>query len=304
MTATASPVTASGPARRTSRTTSPHTHSRQRRGIRARQLVILGGVGAILLVNGFPFYWMLITSIRPATELFSSPPKYLPSGVDFSPYVRLFTDTMFPRAMVNSLIVAIGTTLLSVTVAALAAYGVTRFRFPGSRTFGTVILYAYSFAPIVIVVPLYGMFRDAGLVNSHFGLILAYSSFGVPFATWLLKPFFESMPAELEEAAFVDGANRWQSATRVVLPMATPALIAVSVFTFLLAWEDYLFARVLITRAEFKTLPVALHDLYSASLQDWSMIMAGSLVINIPVLIGFLFAQRYLIAGWGAGAIK
>jgi len=258
----------------------------------------------VVFVNGFPFYWMALTSIKPGTEVFGSPPSLVTLTPDFSAYVRLFRDTTLLSALGNSLIVAIGTTVLSVTIAALAAYGLTRFQFRGSGTFSTAILYAYTFAPIVIVVPLYGMFRDVGLINSHFGLIIAYSSFGVPFALWLLRPFFAAMPPELEEAAFMDGATRWRSATTVVLPMAAPALIAVSVFTFLLAWEDYLFARVLITEAGLKTLPVALYDLFGASLQDWPLIMAFAVVINIPVLIGFFFAQKYLVSGWGAGAVK
>lgn len=268
------------------------------------RVAIFAVAAVVVLVNGFPFYWMALTSIKPGTELFSDPPSLFTLAPDLDAYVRLFTETTMLTALRNSLIVSVGTTVLSVAVAALGAYGLTRFRFFGSGAFSTAILYAYTFAPIVIVIPLYGLFRDLGLVNSLFGLILAYSSFGVPFAMWLLRPFFAAMPPELEEAAFVDGASRWKSAWYVVMPMATPALIAVSVFTFLLAWEDYLFARVLITEADHKTLPVALYDLFGASLQDWPLIMAFSVIINVPVLIGFIFAQRYLVAGWGAGAIK
>lgn len=294
MTATAAVVVPQ--ARRRRRQTSRNT--------RATRVAITLVALAVVFINGFPFYWMALTSIKPGTEIFRDPPSLLTFAPDFSAYVRLFRDTNLLSALGNSLIVAIGTTVLSVTVAALAAYGLTRFTFPGSGTFSTAILYAYTFAPIVIVVPLYGMFREAGLINTHLGLIIAYSSFGVPFALWLLRPFFAAMPPELEEAAFVDGATRWRSATTVVLPMATPALIAVSVFTFLLAWEDYLFARVLITEPGLKTLPVALYDLFGASLQDWPLIMAFAVVINVPVLIGFFFAQKYLVSGWGAGAVK
>lgn len=263
-------------------------------------------IGIVLLVaiNGFPFYWMALTSVKPGTELFSYPPAFFTTAPDFGGFQRLFETTNFLTYAKNSLIIATGATVVSVTVSALAAYGLTRFPFPGSRAFSTAILYAYTFAPIVIVVPLYGMFREAGLINSHLGMILAYASFGVPFSLWLLQPFFRAIPAELEEAAFVDGANRVKSAWYVVFPQALPGLIAVSVFTFLLAWEDYLFARVLITQDELKTLPIALHDLYNASLQDWPLLMAAAVLINLPVLVAFLFVQKYLVAGWGAGAIK
>lgn len=266
--------------------------------------ILLIGILLILAVNLFPFYWMVLTSVKPGTQLFTNPPSFFTTTPDFSAFSRLIEGTRFLTYAKNSLIIATGSTILSIFVSALAAYGLTRFRFPGSKAFSTGILYAYTFAPIVIVVPLYGMFRDAGLINSYLGMILAYASFGVPFSMWLLRPFFLAIPLELEEAAFLDGANRLKSAWYVVLPQAGPGIIAVSVFTFLLAWEDYLFARVLITETTMKTLPVALHDLQNASLQDWPLLMAAAALVSLPVLLAFLYLQKYLIAGWGAGAIK
>ncbi|TDE89520.1 carbohydrate ABC transporter permease [Occultella glacieicola] len=266
---------------------------------------ILGiGILIVLAVNLFPFYWMVLTSVKPGTELFSNPPRFFTTAPDFGAYGRLLESTGFLTFAKNSLIISTGATLLSIAVSAMAAYGLTRFRFPGSRAFTTAILYAYTFAPIVVVVPLYGLFRDMGLINTYAGMILAYASFGVPFSMWLLRPFFNAIPKELEEAAFLDGANRVKSAWYVILPQATPGIIAVSVFTFLLAWEDYLFARVLITDTNMKTLPVALHDLQNASLQDWPLLMAAAALVSLPVLLAFLYLQKYLIAGWGAGAIK
>lgn len=265
---------------------------------------LLAGILLLVVVNGFPFYWMVLTSVKSGTELFSWPPSFFTTSPDVGGFERLFSDTNFLTYAKNSVIISTGATALSVAVSALAAYGLTRFPFPGSRAFSTAILYAYTFAPIVIVVPLYGMFRDAGLINSYLGMILAYASFGVPFSMWLLQPFFRAIPAELEEAAFLDGASRVKSVWYVVLPQAMPGLIAVSIFTFLLAWEDYIFARVLITDDKLKTLPIGLYDLFNASLQDWPLLMAAAVLVVAPVLLAFLFAQRYLIAGWGAGAIK
>lgn len=273
------------------------------RRLRPRTVLWIG-IACVVVINFFPFYWMVLTSLKPGTELFTNPPQFFTTAPDVASYVRLVVETGFLTNAKNSLIISLGATVLSIIVSSLAAYGLTRFPFPGSKAFSTGILYAYTFAPIVIVVPLYGMFRDIGLINTYQGMILAYASFGVPFSMWLLRPFFNSIPKELEEAAFIDGANRVKSAWYVVFPQATPGIIAVSVFTFLLAWEDYLFARVLITETSMKTLPVALYDLYNASLQDWPLLMAAAALVSLPVLLAFLFLQRYLIAGWGAGAIK
>ena len=270
---------------------------------RPRYLLIIGLL-AVTAVNLFPFYWMVLTSVKPGSELFSNPPRFVTTAPTIGSYVRLLESTGFLTYARNSVIISTGATVLSIVVSAMAAYGLTRFRFPGSRAFATGILYAYTFAPIVVVVPLYGLFRDLGLINTYAGMILAYASFGVPFSMWLLRPFFNAIPRELEEAAFLDGANRLKSAWYVVIPQAIPGIIAVSVFTFLLAWEDYLFARVLITDTNMKTLPVALHDLQNASLQDWPLIMAAAALVSLPVLLAFLYLQKYLIAGWGAGAIK
>lgn len=263
-------------------------------------------IGAVLIVGlcGFPLYWMVLTSVKPGSEIFSTPPQFWTTVPTLEAYARLLSTTNFTTYLRNSLVTAGGATALSLFVSTIAAYGITRFRFRGRETFARTILYAYTFAPIVIVVPLYGIFRDVGLGNSRLGLILAYGSFGVPFSLWLLRSFFASIPIDLEEAAMVDGANRPRAVWHIVFPLALPGVIAVSVFTFLLAWNDYLFAKVLITDDELKTLPVGLHDLLNASLLDWPMLMAGAVLINIPVIAGFLLTQRYLIAGWGTGGVK
>lgn len=267
-------------------------------------LLKLASVVAVVGLCAFPLYWMALTAVKPGTEIFSSPPLFFTTDPTLAAFRRLLSMTRFTTYLTNSVVTAGGATVLSLAVSTLAAYGVTRFRFRGREAFAQAVLYAYTFAPIVIVVPLYGIFRDVGLVNSRLGLVLAYASFGVPFSLWLLRSFFASIPLDLEEAALIDGANRPRAVWHVILPLALPGVIAVSVFTFLLAWNDYLFARVLITDDALKTLPVGLHDLLSASLLDWPMIMAGAVLTNLPVLIGFFFAQRYLIAGWGSGGVK
>jgi multiple sugar transport system permease protein len=160
------------------------------------------------------------------------------------------------------------------------------------------------FAPIMIIVPFYVMVRFLGLNNTHLGLVLAYTAFCLPFALWLLRSFFQAIPLDIEEAAVVDGASRVQVIFHVVLPLALPGVVATGILTFILAWNDYIFARVLISADELKTLPVGIADLYNASVVDWGMIMAAGLLVIAPVLGVFVFVQKYMVAGWGAGGVK
>ncbi len=267
-------------------------------------LWIHGAAALLALFCGFPLLWMLITSLKPDPEILTAEPVFWPSRLQFDAYLRLFEQTNFAIYFVNSVKVAGAATLLTIMVATLAAYAVTRFRFPGRELVAGTMLFTYMFAPIMIVVPFYIMVRSAGLMNTHTGLVLSYTAFSLPFSMWLLRSFFRSIPLELEEAAMIDGASRPQAVARIVVPLALPGVIAVSIFTFIVAWNDYLFARVLISSDRLKTLPVGMSDLYNATVTDWGMMMAGGVVITIPALVFFVLVQRWLIAGWGAGAVK
>jgi ABC-type glycerol-3-phosphate transport system permease component len=266
-----------------------------------RQLVfrvcVYGAAAVLLTVCAFPLAWMVITSIKPNREILTAVPALIPSTVQFDAYVRLFTTTNFLTYFYNSVFVA-GTATI------LAAYGITRFRFRGRELISTTMLFTYMFAPIMIVVPFYILMRQAGLVNTQIGLILAYATFSLPFSMWLLRSFFQSIPLDLEEAAMTDGASRPQAVARVIVPLALPGVIAVAIFTFIVAWNDYLFVRVLVSSDSLKTLPVGMNDLYVSTVTDWGMMMAGGVVITLPALVFFVIIQRYLIAGWGAGAVK
>jgi ABC-type glycerol-3-phosphate transport system permease component len=261
---------------------------------------------AFILVTlcGFPLLWMFLTSIKPDREILTAIPTFWTSEPTFGAYTRLFEQTKFWIYFKNSLIVAGGTTLLTIVVGSLAAYAITRFAFRGRNFIAGGMLFTYMFAPIMIVIPFYIMMRQAGLTNSHLGLILAYTTFCLPFCMWLLRSFFQSIPIDLEEAAMIDGCSRPQAVLRVIFPLALPGVIAVAIFTFIVAWNDYLFARVLIGADDLKTLPVGIQDLYESTVTDWGMVMAAGVMISIPALLFFLAVQRYLIAGWGAGAVK
>ena len=269
-----------------------------------KALVIYGMAATLLTVCGFPLLFMVMTTLKPDGEIISATPTLFTSNPHLEHYYRLFATTKFLTYFRNSIVVAGSATLLCVTVATLAGYGITRFRFRGREGIAGIMLFTYMFAPIMIIVPFFILMRGYGLQNSHLGLVLAYTTFALPFSMWLLRSFFQSIPIELEQAAMTDGASRPQAVLYVIVPLALPGIIAVSIFSFIVAWNDYIFTRVLITSNELKTLPVGISDLVNATLIDWGMILAGGVVITIPALLFFIMIQRYLISGWGAGAVK
>jgi ABC-type glycerol-3-phosphate transport system permease component len=263
-------------------------------------------VGATVLVFQavFPFVWMASTSMKPPAEVFAQPPYFIPEAPTWENFERLFTSTNFLTYFRNSLTVAGLAVLLTMAVGAAGAYSLTRFRYPGREQIATLILCTYMFAPIMIVIPFFILVKKVGIQNTHAALVLAFASFCLPFALWLLRAFFETIPLELEEAALVDGADRFRTVVHVVIPLALPGVIATSIFTFILAWNDYIFTRILISADELKTLPVGVQDLFHSALTDWGLIMAAGVLITIPALAFFVAVQRHLVAGWGSGGLK
>ena len=269
-----------------------------------RAIVLYVAAAALLVAGAFPLFWMLSTALKPSGEIFATPPALIPSHPTFENFQRLFADTKFTTFFQNSVVVAVATVLLTLTVAALGAYGLTRYRFRGRDTVAGVILLTYMFAPIMIIIPFYILVKQLGIVNTRLALVLSYTTFCLPFCLWVLRAFFQSIPLELEEAALVDGAHRGRAVWHVVLPLALPGLIAAAIFTFILAWNDFLFALVLITSDELKTLPVGVNDLFNATIVDWGMIMAAGVMITVPTVLFFSGVQRDLVQGWGAGGVK
>jgi len=258
----------------------------------------------LLVLGAFPFAWMLSTALKPSAEIFATPPTLVPHHATLDNFARLFRDTSFPTYFKNSVTVSLTTVVLTLVVSALGAYGLTRFAFRGRETVAGLILLTYMFAPIMIIIPFYLIVKYLGIVNTQLALVLSYTTFCLPFCLWLLRSFFQAIPLELEEAALVDGASRARAVWWVVLPLALPGLIATGIFTFILAWNDFLFALVLITSDELKTLPIGVNDLFNATIVDWGMIMAAGVVITVPTIAFFIAVQRYLIQGWGAGGVK
>ncbi|HEV8471191.1 MAG TPA: carbohydrate ABC transporter permease [Methylomirabilota bacterium] len=275
--------------------------SRRRAG---RAAALYTGGLALLLIGAFPLFWMLSTSLKPSSEIFATPPRLVPAHPTLENFARLFTDTSFVTFFRNSAMVSLATVALTLTISALGAYGLTRFTFRGRDQVAGLILMTYMFAPIMIIIPFYILVKQLGIVNTRLALVLSYTTFCLPFCLWLLRAFFQSIPLELEEAALVDGAGRGRAVWYVMLPLALPGLIATAIFTFILAYNDFLFALVLITSEELKTLPVGVNDLFNATIVDWGLIMAAGVMITLPAVAFFAAVQRYLVQGWGAGGVK
>jgi len=262
--------------------------------------VLLVLAAAVLL----PFYWMVISSFRPPEALFSSKPSLWPSHLALEHYAHVLLRTSFVAQFKNSVILAIGTTLVCILTGSFAGYSLSRFKFTGAFVVSMVIFLAMMFPATVVLIPLFLVFRTLKLLNTYWGLILAYATFALPFCTWMMKGFFDSIPVELEEAAIVDGCSRAGAMFRVAFPLAAPGVAATAMFGFLLAWNEYLFALTFTTSEDMRTLPVGLTLFSGEYYTNYGALMAASLMVCIPVLAFFLYANRYMIQGLTAGAVK
>jgi multiple sugar transport system permease protein len=200
--------------------------------------------------------------------------------------------------------VAISTTALAVFIAALGAYALARLQFMGASIMQTLLLIVYLLPGALMFIPLYGILSELGVINTRWALILTYPTSMIPFATWLLMGYYRAIPEELEHAAMVDGATRMQAFLRVTLPLTTPALLAVTLFSFTAAWKEYLFAFVFISSQKLMTLPVGLAQSIFGDIYPWGLLMAASLLISIPVVIFYMYGQRFMVAGLTAGSVK
>lgn len=281
-----------------------------RRGYRQRvflsNLFMVYVPAALLLVFVItPFLWMFLGSFKSNTELMSNQGQTLwIEQPTFQNYVNLFREYPFARFFLNSTIVATFTTAVAVSFAAFAGYSISRFRFPGRMFVGIMILATQMIPGIAILIPLYVLFNKLHLLDSYQGLIVSYNAFAIPFCTWMIKGFFDSIPSELEEAALMDGCNRWGAFWRIALPLSLPGLLATSVFAFILGWHEFIFAATFVNKTELKTLTVGIASMKSINVVDWGLLNAGAVVVSLPLAILFAFVQRYLVQGLTAGAVK
>ncbi|MFE4534411.1 carbohydrate ABC transporter permease [Streptomyces scopuliridis] len=267
--------------------------------------VVLTALAAFALL---PVYVMVSSSLKPLQDV-SGTFQWFPTNLTIRPYFDIWTTVPLAKYFVNSLIVAGSATVLSVVIAVFAAYAVSRYRFRGKRVFTVAVLSTQMFPGILFLLPLFLIFVNIGnstgveLYGSRGGLILTYLTFSLPFSIWMLIGYFDSIPRELDEAAMVDGCGPIRALFRVVVPAAVPGIVAVAVYAFMTAWGEVLFASVM-TNDTTRTLAVGLQGYATQNDVYWNQIMAASLVVSVPVVVGFLLLQRYLVAGLTAGAVK
>jgi multiple sugar transport system permease protein len=288
-------------------------------GLAATYLVLL----ATTFLVCFPLIWALSTSLKGKAEIFATPPTLIPHEPTIDNYKALITGRpqyfqsgservatgsapaeFFGRWFLNSIIVTVGSTLISIAVSTLAAYSITRFRYFGRRIVPYLSILGYMVPSIIFVFPLFLVMVRLELTDNLLSLILGYVSLTLPFCMWLMWAFMRSIPIEIEEAALIDGATRLQVFRDVVIPTALPGIIAAAIFSIIVSWNDYLFGRVFLNSLDNLTLTVGVMLFFEGTHVDWGLLMAACVLMTVPMAVLFMALQRHLVTGFGAGAVK
>lgn len=279
-------------------------------GSRFRLMRRFGRAGLYVVIVGWliatlgPYLVMLLTSFTPGKELIANGMSRLPSTLSVQGYVELFHTTPFLAYMRNSLVTAACTVVFSLVVSSAAAISLSRFRFRGRNALLTVLLIAQLFPAVLLVIPLSTMLKSGQLLDSPVGLVLVYTTFATPFATYLLKGFLDGLPPELDEAATVDGCSKFQMVRHVLFPLMRPGLTAAGTYIFIFAWNEFLYALTFTSSTASQTIPVGLQLFIGDYQIRWDLLTAGGVIAAVPVLLGFMLVQKQLIGGLAAGAVK
>jgi multiple sugar transport system permease protein len=263
----------------------------------------------LLLFTILPMVWMLLTSVKSQFAALQYPPQWWPAEPTLDNYLVLLSPTSdvgseFLQFMWNSFYVSVATTILGVVVAVPAAYAFSRFRFPGRTFLFFSVLVRNMFPAVVFLMPLFLLMRWLGLVNTHSSLILTYLTFGLPLSIWLLKGFYDNIPIQLEQAARIDGATRFQAFFLIVMPLSSPGIIATSIFSFILAWNEYVYAVTFLNSKDMLTLPVGIQRFFTEFATNWPGLMAAAFIMSVPVVVLFLVLQKYFVRALTEGAVK
>ncbi|MCF1494366.1 ABC transporter permease subunit [Agrobacterium vitis] len=259
----------------------------------------------LVAINLFPFVVMLLTAIKPREEVFAYPPRWLPSRVAFENFGEMWQATNFGPALVNSLSIGLATTVATLLFAVPAAYATTRFSFTGKVLFDRFLLVVQMISPIVLIIGLFRLMVFLGLADTHAALVILYSGFNLTFAIWMLASYFETIPRDVEEAAWMEGSSKLRAAIQIFLPLALPAIAVTGIFTFINAWNDFALALTVLRSPENNTVTLQVVNLVAGRYtKEWHLIMAAAFVATIPVTIAFIWCQKYLVRGLAGGAVK
>ncbi|RYH07561.1 carbohydrate ABC transporter permease [Tropicimonas sp. IMCC6043] len=259
----------------------------------------------LMVVILFPFAVMFVTAVRPRDELFVFPPTWWFSEFRWENFAEMWVKTNFGQALFNSVYVSVLSTLLALVLSIPAAYALSRYRFPGKGAYRTFLLMTQMMSPIVLVLGLFRLMVALGMVNNLNSLVLTYAAFNMAFTIWMLQSYFNTIPRDLEEAAWIDGATHFASLRRIFLPLAVPAMAVTGIFSFINAWNEFVLALTMIRSSEDFTLPVQIYSQVAGRYQvEWHHVMAGTVLATVPVAIVFSWLQKYLIRGMALGAVK
>ena len=252
----------------------------------------------------FPLVWILLSSVKGKGEITGDPTAFLPKTVTFENYRIVLEQLKFTDNIMNRIIIAGATTVIAIAISALGAYGVVRFFPRFGKVLTRVLITTYMFPPILLAVPYSIIMGKLGMMNNRLGLVIVYLSFSVPYAVWLLVGFFQTVPLEIEEAARVDGANKLMVFGKVVLPIVAPGIVAVAIYTFINAWNEFLYSLILMNSSSKMTVAVALKSLEGQEVLDWGVMMAASALVVIPSVVFFMLIQKKIAGGLAAGSVK
>ncbi|MFQ5796921.1 MAG: carbohydrate ABC transporter permease [Candidatus Bipolaricaulia bacterium] len=273
-----------------------------------RRLALYGGVTLFLFVALFPFLWVLVSSLHPTADLLQGRVRIPIGDPTFDHYLILFRAQygvkVFSRFILNSLKVGLGTAALTMLIAALAAYGLSRYRLRGGESLSRMMLFIYIFPISLALMPIFELLARLKLLDTHLGLILIHTALAAPFCTWLLRSFFDAIPRELEEAAAVDGASRFQAFVRILIPVTAPGLLTAGVYALVISWGEYTFAANLLISGAKWTAPLGLATYMTEQAIEWGQLLAGTILTAIPLMLIFLPLARYFLKGFLEGAIR
>jgi multiple sugar transport system permease protein len=262
------------------------------------------GLAVGLMFAGFPVLWMFFTSLKSNTEIFALPPRLLPDEFTIAAYLSIFSNPDKVRFFTNSYLVAGAVTVLTVLIAIMTAYSFSRYEFRFKNALNVFIISTQTVPPITLLIPYFGMVVTFGIFDTYFALILTYLVFTLPYAILLMTGYMNTLPRELDEAVLIDGGSSWSALWRVIVPLSVPGIVATAVYTFLLAWNEFLFALTLTKSMDKRTVPIGIEMLMGQHAFEWNEMMAMSVLGSLPLLILYLLAQRYFLAGMGAGSVK